>query len=86
MKGIEAIRQTFAGFVQALGSIEIETLHQASAGDVVLNERIDTFSPPGKERFGLPVAGIFEVKGDKIVAWRDYFDVKQFVEGTGIRL
>jgi limonene-1,2-epoxide hydrolase len=84
VKGAAAIRATLQGFVQMLGSIEIETRRQVALGDLVMNERIDTFSPPGKARYGLPVAGAFEVKNGKIVAWRDYFCMKQFTQGTGI--
>jgi limonene-1,2-epoxide hydrolase len=84
VKGAAAIRATLQGFVQMLGSIEIDTKRQIAVGDLVMNERIDTFSPPGKGRYGLPVAGAFEVKNGKIVAWRDYFCMKQFTQGTGI--
>jgi limonene-1,2-epoxide hydrolase len=84
VKGAAAIRATLQGFMQMLGSIEIDTKRQIAVGDLVMNERIDTFSPPGKRPYGLPVAGAFEVKNGKIVAWRDYFCMKQFTEGTGI--
>ena len=84
IKGAAAIRTTLAGFEQMLGSIEIDTHRQIAVGDLVMNERIDTFSPPGKSRYGLPVAGAFEVKNGKIVAWRDYFCMRQFERGTGI--
>jgi limonene-1,2-epoxide hydrolase len=84
VKGAAAIRATLQGFLQMLGSIEIDTRRQIAVGDLVMNERIDTFSPPGKGRYGLPVAGAFEVKNGKIVAWRDYFCMKQFTQGTGI--
>jgi limonene-1,2-epoxide hydrolase len=86
VKGAAAIRGALEGFVQMLGTIEIDTKLQIAVGDTVMNERIDSFSPPGKARFGLPVAGVFEVKNGKIVAWRDYFDVRQFTNGTGIPL
>lgn len=86
VKGAATIRATLEGFVQMLGTIEIDTKRQVAAGDVVMNERIDTFAPPGKSRYGLPVAGVFEVKNGKIVAWRDYFDVKQFEKGTGLSI
>jgi limonene-1,2-epoxide hydrolase len=86
VRGAAAIRAALEGFVQMLGAIEIDTKRQAAVGDFVMNERIDSFTPPGKSRFGLPVAGAFEVKNGKIVAWRDYFCVKQFSAGTGISL
>lgn len=86
IQGKAAIQQTLAGFLQLLGAIEIETLHQTCTGNVVMNERIDYFYPEGKGRVGLPVAGIFEVKDGKITSWRDYFDTKQMTERTGIAL
>ena len=84
VKGAKAIRATLEGFMPMLGSIEIDTQRQVAVGDLVMNERIDTFSPPGKAKYGLPVAGAFEVKNGKIVAWRDYFCMKQFEKGTGL--
>jgi limonene-1,2-epoxide hydrolase len=30
----------------------------------------------------LPVAGVFEVDGDKITLWRDYFDLQTFTTQT----
>jgi limonene-1,2-epoxide hydrolase len=86
VKGAAAIRAALEGFVQMLGAIEIDTKRQVAVGDFVMNERIDTFTPPGKNRFGLPVAGAFEVKNGKITAWRDYFCVRQFSAGTGISM
>lgn len=86
IKGADAIKQTLAGFTQMLGSMDFQIRHQTAVGNVVMNERVDYFTPPGKQRFGLPVAGVFEVKDGKIVAWRDYFDRKQFTDGTGIPL
>ena len=52
---------------------EFKTLHQLERGDIVMNERVDRFSA-GDKRITLPVMGIFEVRGGKVAAWRDYFD------------
>jgi limonene-1,2-epoxide hydrolase len=43
-----------------------------------MTERVDVFTYPDKS-IELPVAGVFEVRGDKIAAWRDYFDVNMFM-------
>jgi limonene-1,2-epoxide hydrolase len=86
INGAAAIKQALQGFMQMLGSIEIDTKIQVAVGDTVMNERIDSFTPPGKSRYGLPVAGVFVVKSGKITAWRDYFDVRQFTKGTGIEM
>jgi limonene-1,2-epoxide hydrolase len=83
--GPEGVRSTLAGFFEVTGSVRIETLKQCSIGNLVMNERLDHFDPPGGEPFGLPVAGAFEVTGDKITAWRDYFCMRQFSEGTGLK-
>ncbi len=57
-------------------SIEFEILHQVSEGDVVMNERVDTLVM-GENTIALPVMGIFELENEKIVKWRDYFDMGQ---------
>ncbi|MEM9879804.1 MAG: limonene-1,2-epoxide hydrolase family protein, partial [Pseudomonadota bacterium] len=54
------------------------TLHIAENGNVVMTERIDRFALASGAHIELPVMGIFEVEGDKITAWRDYFDLAQF--------
>jgi limonene-1,2-epoxide hydrolase len=56
----------------AHGNIEIVNL--AVAGNAVLTERVDHFVYDGKT-IDARVMGAFEVSGDKITAWRDYFDV-----------
>jgi limonene-1,2-epoxide hydrolase len=45
----------------------------------VLTERVDVFVLPQRS-IELPVMGTFEVRGGKIAAWRDYFDMKQFMD------
>jgi limonene-1,2-epoxide hydrolase len=49
-------------------------LNLAIAGNVVLTERVGHFVCEGKT-IHARVMGAFEVTGDKITAWRDYFDV-----------
>jgi limonene-1,2-epoxide hydrolase len=79
VNGVDAIRATIAGFTTGVESVVFETTHIAAAGNVVLTERVDVFTfPNGTIR--LPVSGTFEVNGDgKITAWRDYFDMNQFM-------
>ncbi|MGE0861985.1 MAG: limonene-1,2-epoxide hydrolase family protein [Gammaproteobacteria bacterium] len=47
------------------------------ANGVVLTERVDAFHY-GDKRIALPVMGSFEFEGDKLVKWRDYFDLREF--------
>ena len=86
VRGAEAIRQTLGMFQQMLKTIRFEVHHQTSSGNIVQNERVDWFETHDGKRYGLPVAGVFEVRDGKIVAWRDYFDTRQFEKGTGIPL
>jgi limonene-1,2-epoxide hydrolase len=76
--GPEAIRGVLAGFTTGVESIEFRIGAIAAAGGTVLTERVDVFRFPGKE-IPLPVMGTFEVAGGKIAAWRDYFDMNQFM-------
>lgn len=76
--GRDAIKATIASFTGNTESLEFRVLNIAGAGNTVLTERIDIF------RFSngtveLPVMGTFEVTGDHISAWRDYFDLNQFM-------
>jgi limonene-1,2-epoxide hydrolase len=78
VSGTDAIRQTIAGFTTGVDSIEFRVLHIAAAGEVVLTERVDVFAFPNG-RIELPVSGTFELRDGKIAAWRDYFDMQQFI-------
>jgi limonene-1,2-epoxide hydrolase len=76
--GRDAIRATIAGFTAGVDHIEFEVRNAAVNGNVVLNERVDRFSTP-QRTIELPVMGTFEVAGGLITAWRDYFDLNQFM-------
>ena len=78
VSGTDAIRTTIEGFSTGVESIEFRVLHIAAVDGVVLTERIDVFNLPGRA-IELPVMGTFEVRGGKIAAWRDYFDLNQFM-------
>ncbi|HYZ91985.1 MAG TPA: limonene-1,2-epoxide hydrolase family protein [Actinomycetota bacterium] len=77
-KGHEAIRGVMNLFVPMSKTIEFRIDHLAVAGDVVFTERVDTFTLD-KGQISLPVAGVFEIREGKIAAWRDYFDMQQFM-------
>jgi limonene-1,2-epoxide hydrolase len=76
--GVDAIRSTIEGFTQGVDKIEFRVDNIAAEGNVVLTERVDVFHLPGKT-IELPVMGTFEVRAGKIAAWRDYFDLQQFM-------
>ena len=76
--GIDAIRGTLEMFVPGSPEIEFEMRNIASHGPVVFTERIDRMTFNGN-RVELPVAGVFELDGGRITAWRDYFDMQMFL-------
>ncbi|MGQ0804924.1 MAG: limonene-1,2-epoxide hydrolase family protein [Actinomycetota bacterium] len=78
VNGVDAIRSTIAGFTQGVEKIEFRVDNIAADGNVVMTERVDVFHLPGRT-IELPVMGTFEVKDGKIAAWRDYFDMQQFM-------
>jgi limonene-1,2-epoxide hydrolase len=76
--GKDAIRTTIEGFTAGVDKIEFRVDAIAADGDVVLTERVDVFTTPDKV-IELPVMGTFETRDGKIAAWRDYFDLNQFM-------
>ncbi|MEX2292141.1 MAG: limonene-1,2-epoxide hydrolase family protein [Acidimicrobiales bacterium] len=76
--GPEQIRLTIEGFTGGVDSIEFRVDAIAANGSTVLTERVDIFEFP-TGRIALPVMGTFEVTDGQISAWRDYFDMNQFM-------
>lgn len=74
--GIDATIAFIEGFFGMCESMTIETVHLAVRDNLVLTERIDTFTVGGVVA-PLPVMGTFEIRDGKISAWRDYFDLAQ---------
>jgi limonene-1,2-epoxide hydrolase len=74
--GIEAAVAFLAGFFAMFESTEIDIVNLAVRGNVVLTERVDTFTLAEK-RAPLPVMGAFEIRDGRVCAWRDYFDMAQ---------
>ena len=77
--GIEDAIAFIHGFFGMCDGLVIEMLHLAVVGNVVLTERMDTFTL-GDIVAPLPVMGTFEVRDAKISAWRDYFDMGQITK------
>jgi limonene-1,2-epoxide hydrolase len=79
-KGKAAIRGVINTFLPMAKSLHFKVLHTASNGNVVFNERVDVFDLGNSKTIHLPVAGVFEVTGNKISAWRDYFDMAMYTK------
>ncbi len=68
--GIDAAVAFIEGFFGMCESMVIENVHVAVRDNVVLTERIDTFTV-GKVVAPPQVMGTFELRDGKISAWRD---------------
>ena len=75
--GKDAIAATIGRFL-GNGSIEFETHIQVADGEIVMNERTDTVKMGDGDPRVVRVMGVFELAHGKIVAWRDYFDLREF--------
>ncbi|KMS57740.1 limonene-1,2-epoxide hydrolase [Sphingobium cupriresistens LL01] len=69
-------------------SVRIETLNIASRDSVIFTERVDYLQSNADPSVvvPLPVTGVMEVRDGKIVAWRDYLDLRTAEEGLGIAI
>jgi limonene-1,2-epoxide hydrolase len=77
--GPDQIRTTIESFTAGVESIEFRVDAIAADGGTVLTERVDIFRFPGGHTIELPVMGTFQVVDGRIAAWRDYFDLNQFM-------
>jgi limonene-1,2-epoxide hydrolase len=76
--GKDAIRAVFAMFTTGVEKIEFVMKNISGSANTVLTERVDIFVLP-HVTVELPVMGTFEVRDGKIAAWRDYFDLNQYM-------
>lgn len=73
VKGKENVRKFIAGFIQPWTETTWDILSIASAGELVIVERLDR-TQAGDKAVDLPCVGVFEMQDGKIKVWRDYFD------------
>ncbi|OBF67110.1 hypothetical protein A5753_05420 [Mycobacterium sp. 852002-51971_SCH5477799-a] len=73
-RGLGEVRSWVQEHVERMDHADLEVLNVAVNGSLVMVERIDRFIYDGK-KVSTRCMGTFDVVGDKIVAWRDYFDM-----------
>jgi limonene-1,2-epoxide hydrolase len=83
-EGRDAIRRTIESFLQGWDRTEWEIRNLAANGNVVFAERVDR-TDAGDRHVDLPLVGVFEVEGDRIRAWRDYFDLATYTRAMNPR-
>jgi len=78
-QGLAAIRQECEMGLGMATKIEwlVHNIAETENGSV-MTERTDKFLV-GEHWIELPVMGTFDIEGDIFTAWRDYFDLNQFM-------
>lgn len=81
-------RENIGKRIDLLGAgLETITLHihnMSAVGNTVFIERTDDFVYNGHHG-EVPVVGVLEVQGDKIKAWREYYDRAELVAAMGLK-
>jgi limonene-1,2-epoxide hydrolase len=72
--GPEGLKTFLGALATGVSEVQFVVHRQAASGNLVLNERTDRFLV-GERWIDLPVAGVFELRDDRIILWRDYFDM-----------
>ena len=75
--GREAIYAQLEPMMERCAEIDWITVRQTASNSIVMNERLDKFLWP-HGWVEMPCAGIFEIKAEEIVLWRDYFDLPTY--------
>lgn len=85
--GPDGMRASLGPFMAGCDQVEWLVSHQVESGNmhagVVMNERVDRFHMPN-HWLEIAVAGLFVIRGGKIVLWRDYFDKQTFLEQMSV--
>jgi limonene-1,2-epoxide hydrolase len=75
VSGKETVLALWRSYLKFMKSYEFKILHMISSGNVVMMERTEWIGTK-RGKTELPIMGIFELSGGKIIAWRDYWDTK----------
>jgi limonene-1,2-epoxide hydrolase len=76
-QGRDAVRKTIDRFLSGWTATSWDVVNIAASGNVVFAERVDRTDAAGRH-VDLPLVGVFELEGEKIRAWRDYFDLATY--------
>lgn len=84
LEGHAAIRGFLDAFFPMTNRLLFETSLLTTKGSLVYTERVDQFWLKSGPHIHLPILGVFEFDGaGKIKAWRDYFDLKTWLDQGG---
>ena len=84
MTGPGSAEERIVREVLGIGHVEVPIRHlHAEPGRVFVERSDDMLRPDGTAVARIPVTGVIDFDGDKIVAWRDYCDDWMATLGRG---
>lgn len=84
LAGKTAVRAGIKRFLDSWSATQWEVINLAANGNVVFAERLDRTDAGGKH-VDLPCTGVFELEGEHIRIWRDYFDLATYTRAMSPR-
>lgn len=75
MQGRAAMRAFMQKFAAGMEEQRYTQSLVIESGDFLLVEGTESYRKNGRS-VSIPYAGVMEFRGEKIIAWRDYFDLK----------
>lgn len=84
LEGTTAIAGFLDAFFPMADKLQFDTSLLTTKGSLVYTERVDQFWLKGGPHISLAILGVFEFdNAGKIKAWRDYFDLKSWLDQGG---
>ena len=84
LHGRASLVDMWSNVFRNFASVKFETLNQAVSGDVVIAEQVHGLGLPGKPLAPIRNLAVYEIRDDKIAAWRDYTNPKQAGQLLGL--
>jgi limonene-1,2-epoxide hydrolase len=72
IRGRRDLINMWANVFRNFAQVKFETINQAVSGDLVIAEQIHGLGLPGKQLAAIKNLAVYELRDDKIAAWRDY--------------
>ena len=80
--GRQAIAKRLGALAPGIERIDLKVSHIGVIDGRVFVERVDDFVYKGHAG-AVPVVGVLEIDGGKVVAWREYYDRAQLLQAMG---
>ena len=82
-KGHEALKKFMGDLFSNLSELDFEIRSQATTGNTVILERVDSWVYNGRPG-SIPVVGVFDIESGKVKDWREYYDRAVILSEMGL--